>query len=172
MLQLRVFALTWVGYASYYFTRKNLSVVKSRLHVTLHISTTALGAVETLYLAAYALGQFVSGAVGDRIGARKLLTIGMLGTALAAKDKLEIKRCRKRILELDPDNESVFEMRAEPLRDAPAKEAPKTVMMTAPPTLRLLDDKPSRWPLVLTFLLGALAGVLVTVVALKLQSRI
>ncbi|MCC6811756.1 MAG: protein kinase [Deltaproteobacteria bacterium] len=95
-----------------------------------------------------------------------------LGTALAAKDKLEIKRCRKRILELDPDNESVFEMRAEPLRDAPAKEAPKTVMMTAPPTLRLLDDKPSRWPLVLTFLLGALAGVLVTVVALKLQSRI
>ena len=31
-LQLRVFALTWLCYASYYFTRKNLSVVKSRLH--------------------------------------------------------------------------------------------------------------------------------------------
>lgn len=83
-LQLRVFALTWLCYASYYFTRKNLSVVKSRLHETLHISTTALGSIETLYLASYAVGQFVSGAVGDRIGARKLLTIGMLGSAASA----------------------------------------------------------------------------------------
>ena len=83
-LQLRVFALTWVSYASYYFTRKNLSVVKSRLHETLDISTTALGTIETLYLAAYALGQFLSGALGDKIGARKLLISGMLGTALAA----------------------------------------------------------------------------------------
>ena len=56
-LQLRVFALTWLCYASYYFTRKNLSVVKSRLHETLHISTTALGSIETLYLASYAVGQ-------------------------------------------------------------------------------------------------------------------
>jgi len=83
-LQLRVFALTWLSYASYYFTRKNLSVVTSRLHETLHISTTALGSIETLYLAAYAVGQFVSGTVGDRIGARKLLVIGMLGSALSA----------------------------------------------------------------------------------------
>ena len=79
-----MFALTWVSYASYYFTRKNLSVVKSRLHETLDISTTALGTIETLYLAAYALGQFLSGALGDKIGARKLLISGMLGTALAA----------------------------------------------------------------------------------------
>jgi sugar phosphate permease len=83
-LQLQVFALTWLSYASYYFTRKNLSVVKSRLYDTLHISTTALGTIEALYLASYALGQFVSGAVGDRIGARKLLSIGMIGSALTA----------------------------------------------------------------------------------------
>ena len=79
-----MFALTWLSYASYYFTRKNLSVVKSRLYDTLHISTTALGTIEALYLASYALGQFVSGAVGDRIGARKLLSIGMSGSALTA----------------------------------------------------------------------------------------
>ena len=40
-----MFALTWLSYASYYFTRKNLSVVKSRLYDTLHISTTALGTI-------------------------------------------------------------------------------------------------------------------------------
>ena len=74
-LQVLVFALTWLSYASYYLTRKNLSVVKSRLHETMQISTMALGAIETLYLASYALGQFASGALGDRIGARKLLEI-------------------------------------------------------------------------------------------------
>ncbi len=76
--------LTWVGYASYYFARKNLSVVKSRLHEVMGLSTTALGAIDTLYLASYALGMFVSGTIGDRIGARRLLTIGMLGSALMA----------------------------------------------------------------------------------------
>ena len=83
-LQLRTFALTWVGYASYYCTRKNLSVVKSRLHDTLGLSTTALGEIDTLYLACYALGMFVSGTIGDRIGARRLLTLGMLGSAAMA----------------------------------------------------------------------------------------
>ncbi len=83
-LQLRTFALTWLGYASYYFTRKNLSVVKSRLHDTLGLSTTVLGEIDTLYLACYALGMFASGTLGDRIGARRLLTLGMLGSAATA----------------------------------------------------------------------------------------
>lgn len=84
VLQLRTFALTWVGYASYYVTRKNLSVVKSRLHDTLGVSMTALGELDTLYLACYALGMFASGTLGDRIGARRLLTLGMLGSAAMA----------------------------------------------------------------------------------------
>lgn len=83
-MQLRTFALTWVGYASYYATRKNLSVVKSRLHDTLGVSMTALGEIDTLYLACYALGMFASGTLGDRIGARRLLTLGMLGSAAMA----------------------------------------------------------------------------------------
>ena len=83
-LQLRAFILTWLSYASYYFTRKNLAVVKSRLHDDLHISTAALGAVDTAYLVAYAVGQFLSGMLGDRIGPRRLITLGMLGSAAAA----------------------------------------------------------------------------------------
>ena len=66
-LQVLVFALTWLSYASYYLTRKNLSVVKSRLHDTLGVSMTVLGEIDTLYLACYALGMFASGALGDRI---------------------------------------------------------------------------------------------------------
>ena len=41
-----------------------------------------LATIETGYLAAYAIGQFVSGLIGDRIGARKLVAGGMCVAAL------------------------------------------------------------------------------------------
>ena len=83
-LQIRTFALTWLSYASYYLTRKNLSVTKSRLHDGLGVSTIELGIIDTAYLASYALGQFVNGALGDRIGSRRLIALGMLGSAAMA----------------------------------------------------------------------------------------
>jgi sugar phosphate permease len=42
-----------------------------------------LGHIDTGYLAAYAVGQFVNGYLGDRIGPRRLIGIGMLGVAAA-----------------------------------------------------------------------------------------
>jgi OPA family sugar phosphate sensor protein UhpC-like MFS transporter len=83
-LQIRAFSLTWVSYASYYFTRKNLAVVKSHLHEHLGITTFQLGCLDTAYLAAYAVGQFASGVIGDVIGPRLLLSFGMLGSAVMA----------------------------------------------------------------------------------------
>ena len=79
--QARAFALTWVSYASYYATRKNLSVVKSRLDDEFGIGVGWLGAIDTAYLVAYAAGQFANGALGDRFGARRLIAFGMLLSA-------------------------------------------------------------------------------------------
>ena len=45
------------------------------------MSVGTLGAIDTVYLAAYALGQFVHGNVGDRIGSRRLIGFGMLAVA-------------------------------------------------------------------------------------------
>ncbi|HEY4106366.1 MAG TPA: MFS transporter [Polyangiaceae bacterium] len=73
--------LTWVAYASYYFGRKGFSVVKSTLRHTLGVSEYALGTIDTLYLGSYALGQFVSGYFGDRVGARRLIGYGLLVSA-------------------------------------------------------------------------------------------
>jgi sugar phosphate permease len=73
--------LTWLAYASYYFGRKGFSVVKSTLRLTLGISERALGVIDTLYLAAYALGLFFSGYVGDRVGARRLIGYGLCVSA-------------------------------------------------------------------------------------------
>src|SRR5262245_25208031 len=82
-MQVRVFALTWISYASYYLGRKGLSVVKSRIDDELHVGVTALGAIDTAYLVAYAIGQFVCGALGDRWGARRMIAWGMLASAAA-----------------------------------------------------------------------------------------
>jgi len=75
-------SLTWVAYASYYLGRKGFSVVKSTLRHSLGVSERALGLIDTLYLAAYALGLFFSGYAGDRIGARRLIAFGLGVSAL------------------------------------------------------------------------------------------
>ena len=82
-LQVRTFGLTWLSYASYYAARKNFSVVKSRLDTELQLGVGWLGAIDTAYLVAYAAGQFVNGALGDRFGARRMIAMGMLASAAA-----------------------------------------------------------------------------------------
>ncbi|MEZ4301044.1 MAG: MFS transporter [Polyangiaceae bacterium] len=77
----RVFALTWLSYASYYLTRKNYSLAKTSLQDTYGITTGQLGTIDSAYSAAYAAGQFLWGAVSDRVGPRRVLGFGMLATA-------------------------------------------------------------------------------------------
>ena len=75
--------LTWLAYATYYIGRKGLSVAKKSIEKDLGVSREALGAIDTGYLSAYALGQFLNGLLGDRIGARRLIGYGMLLSAAA-----------------------------------------------------------------------------------------
>lgn len=74
----RIFAISYVAYFSYYFTRKHFSVVKS----SLGISENWLGYIDLGYLIGYAAGQFASGAAGDKLGPRKLVSFGMLASAV------------------------------------------------------------------------------------------
>jgi sugar phosphate permease len=75
------FGATWLAYATYYLGRKGFSVSKARVVKELGVSEGTLAAIDTGYLGAYAIGQFVSGVIGDRIGARRLVSIGMLFAA-------------------------------------------------------------------------------------------
>ncbi len=75
------FALTWTSYAGYYLGRKGLSVAKRTMEEA--FGPSALYGVETAYLATYAAGQWISGNLGDRIGAKKLIGAGMLVSAAA-----------------------------------------------------------------------------------------
>src|SRR4051812_43636051 len=79
-----VFALTWVSYFSYYFTRKPVSVAKKALIADFGYSRIELAWIDTGYLAAYCGGQFLWGWLGDKIGPRRMLAFGMLATAACA----------------------------------------------------------------------------------------
>jgi MFS transporter, OPA family, sugar phosphate sensor protein UhpC len=74
----RIFGASWIAYFSYYFTRKHFSVVKS----SLGISENWLGYIDLGYLIGYATGQFGAGIAGDKFGPRKLVTFGMLASAV------------------------------------------------------------------------------------------
>jgi sugar phosphate permease len=77
------FGLMWLSYATYYLGRRGFAVVKKPIEQAFGVSEAALGRIDTAYLTAYSIGQFVSGRFGDRVGARRLVGYGMLLSALA-----------------------------------------------------------------------------------------
>ncbi len=73
----RIFVSTWLCYAGYYFCRRPYSIAKAEIGRELHWQATDLAAVYAAYLLAYTLGQFTSGAIGPRLGPRKMLLGGI-----------------------------------------------------------------------------------------------
>ena len=80
--QFRVLILTWIAYVAFNVARKVISVVKRRLQLELKLSTTVLGALDTAFLIAYTCGQFINGPLGDVLGARAMVSVGLFGTAV------------------------------------------------------------------------------------------
>ena len=73
--------VTWLAYAGYYLCRKGFSVSKKTIAEQFGLSEYTLATIDTGYLGAYAGGQFISGILGDRSGARRLIGGGMLLSA-------------------------------------------------------------------------------------------
>jgi len=80
--QKRILFTSWITYASFYLTRINMSVAIPGITEEFGISKTAIGWVLTALFIAYAIGQFVNGQLGDKFGAKKLVTLGLLGSAV------------------------------------------------------------------------------------------
>lgn len=76
-----VWGTTWLAYATYYLGRKTFSSAKHALETAKLLDVTQLGYIDSGYLAAYALGQFLNGALGDRVGARRLVGFGLMASA-------------------------------------------------------------------------------------------
>jgi len=76
-----VWGTTWLAYASYYLGRKSFSSAKHALEAAKLLDLRQLGYIDSGYLAAYSLGQFANGLLGDRIGARRLVGYGLIASA-------------------------------------------------------------------------------------------
>ena len=86
--RIRIFAITWIAYAGLYFTRQSFSVAKLGILddpiLSVSLNSRVLGQLDALYLAAYAIGQFVWGQVADRYGPRVVLLGGLAISVVAA----------------------------------------------------------------------------------------
>jgi sugar phosphate permease len=83
---MQIFAITWLAYAAFYFTRKAFSVAKLGIaeDPSFMLDKAAMANLDAIYLAAYAVGQFTWGMLADRFGPRVVVLGGLLISAAAA----------------------------------------------------------------------------------------
>ncbi len=80
--QRRVLISTIVGYALFYFVRKNLSVAMPAMAKDLGITKTDLGLFLTLHGLLYGVSKFANGFLGDRANARVFMATGLILSAV------------------------------------------------------------------------------------------
>lgn len=81
--QFRTILVSMIGYAIYYFVRKNFSLAMPGLTAQYGISNTDFGIVIGIGSLVYGLSRFINGFVVDRYSARAVMAIGLLLCALS-----------------------------------------------------------------------------------------
>ena len=76
----RTIAVLFIGYALFYFVRKNLGMAIPAMEAELGISKTQLGIFLTLHSIIYGFSRFVNGMLVDRFSKRKIMALGLLLT--------------------------------------------------------------------------------------------
>jgi phosphoglycerate transporter family protein len=80
--RMRVLFSSIIGYATYYFVRKNLSTAMPVMEHSLGIQKTDLGLFLTLHGVIYGISKFTNGFLGDRCDARLFMVVGLVGSAI------------------------------------------------------------------------------------------
>src|SRR6266478_11798 len=80
--QKRVLLTSIIGYATFYFVRKNLSIAMPVLQSSLGFKKTQLGLFLTLHGVLYGISKFANGFLGDRTDARAFMAFGLGASAL------------------------------------------------------------------------------------------
>lgn len=78
----RVMESTFLGYATFYLVRNNLSVIAKELESGFAYNHSMIGSILAVTAISYGLGKFIMGAMSDRSDARKFMAFGLLMTAL------------------------------------------------------------------------------------------
>src|SRR5229473_5129785 len=80
--QKRVLLTSIIGYATFYFVRKNLSIAMPVMQSSLGFKKTQLGLFLTLHGLLYGVSKFANGFLGDRANARAFMAFGLGASAL------------------------------------------------------------------------------------------
>ncbi|HEX8897481.1 MAG TPA: MFS transporter, partial [Chthoniobacterales bacterium] len=80
--QRRVLVSSIIGYAAFYFVRKNLSVAMPVLQDSLGLQKSSLGLCLTLHGLLYGVSKFANGFLGDRADARVFMGLGLAASAI------------------------------------------------------------------------------------------
>ena len=80
--QRRVLVSSIIGYATFYFVRKNLSIAMPAMESSLGIQKTQLGLFLTMHGLLYGVSKFANGFLGDRANARVLMVSGLAMSAI------------------------------------------------------------------------------------------
>ena len=79
----RTLLVLWTTYASFYLCRSNIGPAVGSIRHDLGLTALEMGLVLGAVKLGYASGQLINGQLTERFGARKILGIGMVGSALA-----------------------------------------------------------------------------------------
>jgi len=80
--QKKMFWLMWVTYASFYLLRVNISIAMPEIMKEFSLTKTNMGLVLSSLFLMYAVGQFINGQLGDKLNSRRIITIGLLSSAV------------------------------------------------------------------------------------------
>lgn len=80
--QKKMFWMMWITYASFYLLRVNISIAMPEIMSEFGLTKTNMGVVLSCLFFAYAIGQFINGQLGDKINSRRIITIGLVTSAI------------------------------------------------------------------------------------------
>jgi OPA family glycerol-3-phosphate transporter-like MFS transporter/OPA family sugar phosphate sensor protein UhpC-like MFS transporter len=78
----RILFWSTVGYGTFYFVRKNLSIALPIMQQQLGLSKSSLGLILTLHGVFYGVSKFLNGIAADRANARLFMAVALLASAV------------------------------------------------------------------------------------------
>jgi len=74
---------TYIGYATFYLTRKNIAFILPAMMSDLHLSKESVGLLGSAFYIIYGLSKFVSGMISDKSNPKYFMSIGLIATGIA-----------------------------------------------------------------------------------------
>jgi OPA family glycerol-3-phosphate transporter-like MFS transporter len=81
--QWRALLVVWVTYGTFYFCRVNIGPARTAIQADVHVTALEIGFVLGAIKLGYAIGQLVNGQLVERFGAKRIVLLGMFGSAAA-----------------------------------------------------------------------------------------